>query len=383
MTSTRPLLVLGTRPEAIKMAPVIQECQRRSDVDPVVCFTGQHREMVAQVAEYFGIEADINLDLMRPDQTLSGLTARCMERLDQTVGEYSPDCVIAQGDTTTVMVASMVAFYHRIPFVHVEAGLRTGDMNSPWPEEFNRRVAGLTASLHCAPTHRAAENLFREGVPRHQVHVTGNTVIDALLWTIEQERTGNRQWADKYAMLSRPRMVLITGHRRENFGQGFAQICAAICRLAETFADTDFVYPVHLNPNVQKPVRESLGGLPNVHLVPPASYPEFVWLMDRSYLILTDSGGVQEEAPSLHKPVLVMRETTERPEAVDAGGVELVGASSENIVHAVSRLLRDAAEYSRRQINTNPYGDGDSAGRIMDLVVGRIWETRSAVRIAA
>jgi UDP-N-acetylglucosamine 2-epimerase (non-hydrolysing) len=281
------------------------------------------------------------------------------------------------------MVAGMLAFYHRLPFVHVEAGLRTGNMQSPWPEEFNRRVAGLVTSLHCAPTQLAAENLFREGVPRRQVHVTGNTVIDALLWTIQRERAGGRQWADKYAMLDGSRMVLITGHRRENFGDGLEQICEAIGRLARTFADTHFVYPVHLNPNVQKPVYERLGGLANVHLVPPASYPEFVWLMDRSYLILTDSGGVQEEAPSLRKPVLVMRDTTERPEAVEAGGVELVGASSRNIVRALSRLLEDSAEYKRRQIDANPYGDGDSATRIMDLVVQRTWESRAGVRMAA
>lgn len=383
MKSTRPLLVLGTRPEAIKMAPVIQECHRRSDVEPVICFTGQHREMVGQVAEYFGIEPDVDLDLMRPNQTLAGLTSRCLERLDQTIRECAPDCVVAQGDTTTVMVSSMTAFYHRLPFVHVEAGLRTGDMQSPWPEEFNRRVAGLVADVHCAPTKRAADNLLREGVPRRQVHVTGNTVIDALLWTIDRERANGQRWADRYTELNRPRMVLITGHRRENFGEGFAQICDAIKRLAETFADVDFVYPVHLNPNVQQPVRAALGSLDNVHLVPPASYPEFVWLMDRSYLILTDSGGVQEEAPSLRKPVLVMRDTTERPEAVDAGGVELVGASCSNIVRSVSRLLRNSSEYAKRQIDVNPYGDGDAASRIMDLVVRRAWESRAPVRLAA
>jgi UDP-N-acetylglucosamine 2-epimerase (non-hydrolysing) len=337
--------------------------------------------MVAQVAEYFGITPDVDLDLMLPNQTLASLTARCLERLDETVRDCSPDCVIAKGDTTTVMVAGMLAFYHRLPFVHVEAGLRTGNMQSPWPEEFNRRVAGLVTSLHCAPTQLAAENLFREGVPHDQVHVTGNSVIDALLWTIRRERARGRKWADKYAKM-RPRMVLITGHRRENFGGGFAQICDAISRLARKFDETDFFYPVHLNPNVQKPVYESLGGLANVHLVPPASYPEFVWLMDRSYLILTDSGGVQEEAPSLLKPVLVMRDTTERPEAVEAGGVELVGASSRNIVRAVSRLLEDPAEYARRQIDANPYGDGAASRRIIDLVVERAWE-QLPVRIAA
>ncbi|MBC8351299.1 MAG: UDP-N-acetylglucosamine 2-epimerase (non-hydrolyzing) [Planctomycetes bacterium] len=379
----RPLLILGTRPEAIKMAPVIQECHRRPGVEPIVCFTGQHREMVAQVAAYFGIEPDLDLDLMVPNQTLGSLTSRCLDLLDQTVRKYSPDCIIAQGDTTTVMVASMAAFYHRVPFVHVEAGLRTGDLYSPWPEEFNRRVAGLVANLHCAPTNRAAENLLNEGVAAEQVYVTGNTVIDALLWTIDRERTSGEQWIEKYSTLTRPKMVLITGHRRENFGAGFSQICDAVGLLAKKFSETDFVYPVHLNPNVQEPVREALGDIENVHLVPPASYPEFVWLMDRAYLVLTDSGGVQEEAPSLRKPVLVMRDTTERPEAVDAGGVELVGASCVNIVRAASHLLQDPVEYSRRQIDSNPYGDGNSARRIMELVESRGWESQTSVRIAA
>jgi UDP-N-acetylglucosamine 2-epimerase (non-hydrolysing) len=381
--ATRPLLVLGTRPEAIKMAPVIQECHRRLDVDPIVCFTGQHREMVAQVADYFEIKPDLDLDLMRTNQTLAGLTSRCIERLDETIRGIAPDSVIAQGDTTTVMAASMAAFYHRLPFVHVEAGLRTGDMYSPWPEEFNRRVAGLVAKLHCAPTDRAAKNLLREGVSAQQVHVTGNTVIDALKWTIDRERERSDHWAKKYSMLTRPKMVLVTGHRRENFGDGFSQICNAIGELARSFEDTDFVYPVHLNPNVQKPVYEMLGELENVHLVPPAAYPEFVWLMDRAHLILTDSGGVQEEAPSLRKPVLVMRDTTERPEAVDAGGVELVGASSVNIIRTVSQLLQDESEYARRQIDSNPYGDGNSASRIIELVVQRSWEAALPVRIAA
>ena len=382
MNSTRPLLVLGTRPEAIKMAPVIRECHRRPDVEPIVCFTGQHREMVAQVAEYFGIEPDLDLDLMRSNQTLASLTSKCIERIDETIRDFTPDCVVAQGDTTTVLAASIAAFYHRLPFVHVEAGLRTGNMYSPWPEEFNRRVTSLTAALHCAPTERAGENLLREGVASQKVHVTGNTVIDALMWTIERERLRGDQWAEKYSMLTRPKMVLITGHRRENFGEGFAEICDSIKRLSLSFTDVDFIYPVHLNPNVQEPVHRMLGAFDNVHLCPPASYPEFVWLMDRSYLILTDSGGVQEEAPSLRKPVLVMRDTTERPEAVDAGGVELVGALSENIVRAVSLLISDSSEYARRQIDSNPYGEGDSAGRIMNVVVQRNWDARSPVRIA-
>lgn len=382
MKITKPLLVLGTRPEAIKMAPVIRECRRRPDIDPVVCFTGQHREMVAQVAEYFEISADVNLDLMRPNQTLASLTSRCIDGLDEAIRSHNPDCVVGQGDTTTVMTASMVAFYHRIPFVHVEAGLRTGDMYAPWPEEFNRRVAGLVAGLHCAPTRKSADNLIREGVPARQVHVTGNTVIDALLWAIDRERDNSAHWAARYPQLCRPRMVLITGHRRENFGDGFSSICRAIAHLGKEFADVDFIYPVHLNPNVSGPVNETLGNLPNIHLVPPASYPEFVWLMDKADLILTDSGGVQEEAPSLRKPVLVMRETTERPEAVDAGAVELVGASCEGIIRSVSRLLQDADEYFRRQIDSNPYGNGDSAAQIADLIVAHAWETTAPVRIA-
>jgi UDP-N-acetylglucosamine 2-epimerase (non-hydrolysing) len=379
---TRPFLVLGTRPEAIKMAPVIKECQRRHDIDPVVCFTGQHREMVAQVADYFGITPGIDLNLMRPNQTLASLTSRCIDGLDAAIRNHTPDCVVGQGDTTTVMAASMVAFYHRIPFVHVEAGLRTGDMHAPWPEEFNRRVAGLIAGLHCAPTRKSADNLIREGVPAQQVHVTGNTVIDALLFAIERERGNSAHWAARYPQLHRSRSVLITGHRRENFGDGFSNICLAIARLGEQFADVDFVYPVHLNPNVSGPVNEALGGLPNVHLVPPASYPEFVWLMDRADLILTDSGGVQEEAPTLRKPVLVMRDTTERPEAVEAGAVELVGASYEGIIRSVSRLLQDADEYSRRQIDSNPYGDGDSADKIANLIAAHAWEAALPVRIA-
>jgi len=380
---TKPLLVLGTRPEAIKMAPVIRECRRRPDIDPVVCFTGQHREMVAQVAEYFEISADVDLDLMRPNQTLASLASRCIDGLDAAIQQYSPDCVVGQGDTTTVMAASMVAFFHRIPFVHVEAGLRTGDMYAPWPEEYNRRVAGLTAGLHCAPTQKSAQNLIREGVPAWRVRVTGNTVIDALLWAIDRERDNTERWAARYPQLSRSRMVLITGHRRENFGDGFASICRAVTVLAEQFPDVDFIYPVHLNPNVSGPVNQALGNLPNVHLVPPASYPEFVWLMDRADIILTDSGGVQEEAPSLRKPVMVMRETTERPEAVEAGAVELVGVSVDGIVRSVSNLLLNADEYARRQIDSNPYGNGDSASQIAELIAEHAWEITAPVSAVA
>lgn len=374
---------MGTRPEAIKLAPVLNACERRTDIEPFVCSTGQHKEMLAQVTDYFGLHVDLDLGLMQPNQTLAGLTARCLEGLDRVLSERQPDCLIAQGDTTTVMAASLAAFYRRIPFVHVEAGLRTGNLQSPWPEELNRRIAGLTTAVHCAPTRRAAQNLLQEGVPAHTVHVTGNTVVDALLWAVDRERSRADVWQQKYRFLAERRMVLITGHRRENFGQGFEDICTSIRTLAETFRDVEFVYPVHLNPNVQQPVHRILGDTANVHLVAPAAYPEFVWLMDRSSLILTDSGGVQEEAPSLKKPILVMRDTTERPEAVDAGAVELVGTSPTAIVAGVSRLLTDAAEYARRQLDRNPYGDGHAAERIVDLIVARAWAEPLTVRRAA
>ncbi len=374
MKLLRPLLVFGTRPEAIKMAPIVQACRARpNEIDPIVCVTGQHREMLAQVTDYFGIEHDLDLDLMRPNQSLAGLTARCIERIDEVLAERTPDCVIAQGDTTTVMCASLAAFYRRVPFVHVEAGLRTGDIWSPFPEELNRRVATLTTALHCAPTERSRQNLLREGIADATIHVTGNTVIDALLWAAARERTDGGRWAEKYSWLGDRRMLLITGHRRENFGGGFENICRAIAELAGRFPDVAFVYPVHLNPNVQEPVRRILSDRSNIHLLPPAPYPEFVWLMDRSTLILTDSGGVQEEAPSLKKPILVMRDSTERPEALDAGAVELVGTDSSRIVAAVSRLLSDPLEYARRQIECNPYGDGKSAERIVDLVLQQGW----------
>jgi len=366
----KPLLIFGTRPEAIKMAPIVEECRRRAgQVEPIVCLTGQHREMLAQVTEYFGIREDIQLDLMTPDQSLAGLTARCLEGIDGVIARCRPDCVVVQGDTTTVMAAALASFYRRVPLVHVEAGLRTGNLMAPWPEELNRRVADMVTAIYCAPTPQAADALLAEGVPPESVHVTGNTVIDALLETLRRERAGGARWEEKYAMLGDRRMVLVTGHRRENFGQGFENICGAIATLAERFSDCRFVYPLHLNPNVQEPVRRILGMRPNIHLVAPAAYPEFVWLMDRSTLILTDSGGVQEEAPSLRKPVLVMRETTERPEALQAGAARLVGTSINWIVDGVTSLLTDPADYAACQAERNPYGDGQAARRIVDLML--------------
>lgn len=376
MAKLKALLIFGTRPEAIKMAPVVQECLRRPDeIETIVCLTGQHREMLQQVTDYFGIKADVDLQLMQPNQTLSRLTARCVQGLDEVVEERQPSCIVAQGDTTTVMASSLVAFYRHIPLVHVEAGLRTGNMLAPWPEEMNRRITSLVAALHCAPTQRSADNLLAENTDSSTVHVTGNTVIDALLWAVDRERANDEQWREKYSQLGERRMVLVTGHRRENFGGGFQNICESIGLLADRYHDTDFVYPVHLNPNVRGPVFEVLGNRDNIHLVEPAPYPEFVWLMDRSTVILTDSGGVQEEAPSLKKPILVMRETTERPEAMDAGAVELVGTSVEKIVDRVSALLDDPVEYAQHQIDENPYGDGQAARRIVDLMLKQNWQS--------
>lgn len=383
VNAVRPLLVMGTRPEAIKMAPIVLECQRRADVSPIICFTGQHREMLLQVTEYFAIRPDVDLELMQANQSLAGLTARCLEKLDETIVRFSPDCVVAQGDTTSVLAASMAAFYRRLPFVHVEAGLRTGNLYSPWPEEFNRRVAGLTTAVHCAPTRRSADNLLAEGVQKQSVHVTGNTVIDALLWTVARERQCSDRWQQKYAMLGDRRLILITGHRRENVGNNFASICRAVVTLARQFPDVEFLYPVHLNPNVRETVFGMLGGIRNIHLTQPAMYPEFVWLMDRSTLILTDSGGVQEEAPSLRKPVLVLRDTTERPEAIEAGAVQLVGTEEELIVRTTRELLTSPEMYARHQLDQNPYGDGQSSLRITELIAKRSWSDQLPHRVAA
>ncbi len=381
--STKPLIILGTRPEAIKLAPVIREARKNRNVKPIVCSTGQHREMLAQVMDYFEITPDVSLDLMKTNQTLSGLTSRLIESLQEVITKTNPDCVVAQGDTTTVMTSAMLAFYNRLPFVHVEAGLRTGDLYAPWPEEYNRRVAGMTADIHCAPTQGSADNLLQEGVDSRKVHVTGNTVIDALFFARDRERANSDQWKDKYQTIGDQRLVLITGHRRENFGTGFQSFCKALAALAKQHHDVQFLYPVHLNPNVQKPVHELLGNIPNMHLTDPASYPEFIWLMDRSYLIITDSGGVQEEAPSLRKPVLVTRTVTERPEAVASGAVQLVGTSFENITREANLLLTDVTAYTARQIDVNPYGDGRAASRIVNLIANRAWEVDKSMTKAA
>ena len=374
MSKLRALLIFGTRPEAIKMAPVVRQCARRCDaVESIVCLTGQQREMLRQVTDYFGIRADLQLDVMTPDQTLAGLTARCVEGIDDVLLRLRPQCVVAQGDTTTVMAAALAAFYRRIPMVHVEAGLRTGNLLAPWPEELNRRIADLVTALHCADAARrrgpAAGGCARVLRARDRQHGHRRPARDR-----RRERAEPGRWAAKYAFLGQRRMILITGHRRENFGPGLENVCRAIALLAEQLPDCHFVYPVHLNPNVQVPVRRALGDRPNIHLLDPAFYAEFVWLMDRSTLILTDSGGVQEEAPSLGKPILVMRQTTERPEAVEAGAAQLVGTSVEAIVAAANRLLSDPAAYRACQIDRNPYGDGHAAERIVELMLRQGWE---------
>jgi UDP-N-acetylglucosamine 2-epimerase len=366
----KALVVLGTRPEAVKLAPVIHECRRRADgICPCVCLTGQHRELVAPFVEYFELAVDEELSVMVPGQSLSKLAARCLDAVDTVLERRSPDCLIVQGDTTTVMAASLAAFWRKIPVVHVEAGLRTGNLDSPFPEELNRRVAGLTAFLHCAATPQAAENLRAEGVPGERIRVTGNTVIDALHWTLARERARGDYWRQRYAFLAERRLVLVTGHRRENFGQGMRAFCDAIGMLADQFPDVEFVYPVHLNPSVQGPVREHLSGRANVHLLDPVPYGEFTWLMDRSTLLLTDSGGVQEEAPTLRKPVVVFRDTTERPEAVQLGASLLVGTRADAAAHAVATLLCDPHEYQKRQAPYNPYGDGQAAVRVVDALL--------------
>ncbi len=366
------LCVIGTRPEAIKMAPVVRALARDPDIRPIVCATGQHREMLRDALSMFSIAPDIDLDLMRPRQTLAHVTSAVLDALDRVLHETSPDFVLVQGDTTTTMAAALAAFYRHVPTGHVEAGLRTGDLTAPWPEEANRRIAAVVTRLHFAPTARARDNLLREGIAPQCVHVTGNTVIDALLWMAERiERDDEFRRAQERALpflatagRSRGRrLILVTGHRRESFGRGFENICTALARLAER-EDVEIVYPVHLNPNVREPVHRILGGRRNVHLIEPVDYRRFVLLMMRADLILTDSGGVQEEAPALGRPVLVMREVTERAEAVKEGVVRLVGTEAERIVAETGRLLDDADARARMSRPTFCYGDGRAAERI-------------------
>jgi UDP-N-acetylglucosamine 2-epimerase (non-hydrolysing) len=354
------------------MAPLVKLLAQQPDLDARVCVTAQHRQMLDQVLDLFEITPDYDLDIMKPGQTLSGITTEILTRIEPVLTEFRPDLVLVHGDTSTTFCTTLASFYQRIPVGHVEAGLRTGNLMSPWPEEANRKLTGAVAALHFAPTEQSRQNLLREGTDQQHVHVTGNTVIDALLWVKEKLE---RDAALAHTLRSRfpflrddARMVLITGHRRENFGGGFERICASIRALALDFPDADFVYPVHLNPNVREPVGRILQGLTNVHLIEPQDYLPFVYLMTRSHIILTDSGGIQEEAPSLGKPVLVMRDTTERPEAVAAGTVRLVGTDPDSIKSAVSTLLTDQQEYDRMSFAHNPYGDGTACQRIVNII---------------
>jgi UDP-N-acetylglucosamine 2-epimerase (non-hydrolysing) len=363
--------IFGTRPEAIKLCPVILAMKDHSDFEPHVCVTGQHREMLDQVLDVFGVVPDVDLDLMLPNQTLSELTARSISAIDAYLTEHKPEMVLVQGDTTTVFCAALCAFYQKIPVGHVEAGLRTWNKYSPFPEEINRVLATRLADLHFTPTNTSRDNLLREGVAPDRIKVTGNTVIDALYLALERVKANppSIPGLPPEMMTNDRPLVLITGHRRESFGEGFRNICLAIVELAQRFPSAEFVYPVHLNPNVREPVFSLLGNMPNIHLIDPLGYLSFVALMNRAKIILTDSGGVQEEAPSLGKPVLVMRDTTERPEAVAMGTVKLVGTDSDAIVSNVSTLMTDPASYEQMANAVNPYGDGRASMRIVDLLM--------------
>ncbi|APR39511.1 non-hydrolyzing UDP-N-acetylglucosamine 2-epimerase [Paraburkholderia sp. SOS3] len=368
----RVLLAFGTRPEAIKMAPLVRRLAGTDGVDCFVCVTGQHREMLDQVLELFRIRTHFDLNVMKRGQDLYDVTASIMHGMRDVIRDCRPDLVLVHGDTTTTLASSLASFYQRVPVGHVEAGLRTGDLLSPWPEEANRKLTGALAALHFAPTERARQNLLAEGIDDARIVVTGNTVIDALLEVraLLAREPGIAAAADADLPCLAPgrRTLVVTGHRRESFGAGFERICAALARIARARPDVDIVYPVHLNPAVREPVSRLLGGMANVHLIEPLQYLPFVRLMDRAELILTDSGGVQEEAPSLGKPVLVMRDTTERQEAVDAGVVKLVGTDEAAIVAGTLALLDDPRACAAMARIANPYGDGHAAARIVDAL---------------
>jgi UDP-N-acetylglucosamine 2-epimerase (non-hydrolysing) len=367
----RLLIIFGTRPEAIKMAPVVKALNQSPDFQVKVCVTAQHRQMLDHVLELFDIVPDYDLNIMQPDQDLTDITCNVLTGIRQVLHQWRPDWVLVHGDTTTTAAASLAAYYEKIPVGHVEAGLRTGNIYAPWPEEMNRRLAGVIATLHFAPTERARENLLRENVPAGRIHVTGNTVIDALLAVVARVRGDEklrRTLEGQFCYLdSAKRLILVTGHRRENFGEGFERICRALHSLAER-GDAEIVYPVHLNPNVHVPARRILNDRPNIHLIEPLDYLPFVYLMNRSTLIITDSGGVQEEAPSLGKPVLVIRDVTERPEAVDSGTAKLVGTDETVILKEAMLLLDDPAAYKRMSRQHNPYGDGLASSRIVEIL---------------
>ncbi|GAB4492122.1 MAG: UDP-N-acetylglucosamine 2-epimerase (non-hydrolyzing) [Anaerolineales bacterium] len=360
----RILSVIGTRPEAVKMAPVVQKLRQTPGFESIVCVTAQHREMLDQVLNLFNIVPEIDLDLMKPNQSLAEITAAIFTRLDPVIKDVKPDWILSQGDTTTVMATALLAYYNRVKFGHVEAGLRTGDKFQPFPEEINRMVAGVAADLHFAPTEWSKQNLLKENIPAGRIIVTGNPVIDALRQVAEKPAPAEVE--SLMQTIGNRRLVLVTAHRRENFGQPLENICAALKSLAETVSgDLHIVYPVHLNPNVQNTVYPRLAGIPNITLLPPLDYLPMVHLMKRATLILTDSGGIQEEAPAFGVPVLVLRGATERPEGIAAGTVKLIGTETEIILHEARNLLENPSEHARMAQAANPYGDGQAAGRIV------------------
>ena len=377
--STRKLKVLvvfGTRPEAIKMAPLVKQLQSHSSIITKVCVTAQHRQMLDQVLDLFNITPDYDLNIMKPGQTLADVTTNILNGLSPILINDRPDIVLVHGDTATTFATSLAAYYQKIKVGHVEAGLRTGDIYSPWPEEANRRLTGVLSTYHFAPTQTSLNNLVKENVDTSCICVTGNTVIDALLSVVNKLQQPNNlptQISKEFSFVSEDRkIILVTGHRRENFGSGFENICQALKQIANQFPDVDIVYPVHLNPNVQEPVNRILSSVNNIHLIQPLDYLPFVYLMNKSHIILTDSGGIQEEAPSLGKPVLVMRDTTERPEAVVAGTVKLVGTRTSSVVSNIVTLLTNSNEYEQMSIAHNPYGDGQASQRIIDFLLENI-----------
>lgn len=366
------LTVFGTRPEAIKMAPLVRTLSTAPHIESRLCVTAQHREMLDQVLQLFELIPDFDLDVMRPGQQLTEITVRILEGMSKVFTTFRPDVVLVHGDTTTTLAVSLAAYYHQIKVGHVEAGLRTGNLYSPWPEEGNRKVTGHLAEWHFAPTERARQNLLAENIPAERIFVTGNSVIDALLWVrdrIVQDHQLEAELTQSYPYLDANRpLVLVTCHRRESFGSGFERICQALAQIARQHPEVQIVYPVHLNPNVREPVKRLLSHIPNIYLTEPADYLPFVWLMDRAHLILTDSGGIQEEAPSLGKPILVMRDTTERPEAVAAGSVILVGTDIEKIVTQATELLTNKKTWLEMSQVKNPYGQGDTCQRILRII---------------
>lgn len=366
------LSIFGTRPEAIKMTPLIKKLAHETNFESKVCITAQHREMLDQVLDVFDIKADFDMNIMKPGQSLTDLTASIINNMSGIYNSYKPDLVLVHGDTATTFAASLSAYYHNIKIGHVEAGLRTGNLNSPWPEEGNRKLTGAIANMHFAPTLSSKDNLLLENISENNIYVTGNTVIDALFLAkdiIEESPSIKKELIEQFSFLKRDKkIILITGHRRESFGSGFERICKAIKEIALNNIDVQIVYPVHLNPNVQEPVKKFLADLPNVFLIKPLNYLPFVYLMNKSYFILTDSGGIQEEAPSLGKPVLVMRDTTERPEAIEAGTVKLVGTEVDAITKEMQKLLDDSNEYKKMSVAHNPYGDGLASSRICKIL---------------